>query len=79
MTILLWVYNETEQIGQKEVQNVQCREENSTEKLNEAARAWARKETVIGKKCVTLRRGILLCIEIMRRVPPGKDTFLLSF
>jgi hypothetical protein len=50
MIILLLVFNEKEQIEQKGIQNVHCGEKKRTGKLNNAARARARKEIVIGTK-----------------------------
>jgi len=69
------VYNEKEQVDQKEIQNAQFGEKRNIKGLNVIAKVCARREA---RRTEELRRG-LLCTVMKGRCPQGKTPTQLSF
>lgn len=68
-------YSEKEQVGQKEIDNLHLGEKKkSVRKFNAALKACGKREPI-----AQLRKGLLLCTGIMRRMILRKDPTKVNF
>lgn len=74
--VFMGVYNEKEQVEQKETQNVQFGEEENTRKLNVTAKACVKTDDVIVKISMVKERPPALHL---RKVTLGQDLIQLCF